>query len=866
MPRNYLSGSSKRKKKVLHEQRNQMLSAAMKNFVIREEEEVANVHADVINETDTVAPENKKRKVSEEEVKTNGEESIFVNGKICNSEAAGSTSENARSSSCSVQSKTAYIPSPDDSSSESDKDLVDVNSHSPSISCGIHIENDFSDPALWPPVTESLREYFVHNKVNQNINLLENSKKVFGKVERTCSKKNFIRLKKNGEVVKRDWLVYSPSTQAVFCYICKLFGSSDQALCQEGYSDWRNISKRLSSHENSTFHRKSIYSFSQRSVAVNRVDCNLVNQHKAECEYWKKILYRVVAVVKFISIRGLACFGDNETLGSLHNGNFLGIIELLSSFDSFLADHIKSSGNKGRGSVNYLSSTIVTEFISIMSNRVLQEILSEVKEAKYFGLIVDSTSDICHVDQLAIVLRYVDKDGEPTERFLKFIAIHGHGSQHLQDVILDFLENLHIELKYCRGQSFDNASNMSGKYSGLQARLKSKFPLIDYVPCVAHSLNLVGTSAAECCHQAVSFFGLVQSLYNFFSASTHRWELLTLSIVQIGSSTLTLKSLSGTRWSANADAVKALKKNYCNILNILSQISNSCNETPSTRHEANSLYLKLKTFESALMTVIWDSILQRMNSVSKTVQSVNCEMAAIVPLYSSLAKFIDNVRNNFSEYEKEAEVLVNTREYTISRAKKTPKSKMLDESVSNEVTFSEREHFLYQVHYVICDSIITELEKRKSAYALLESRFGFMCIKNMPEQTIKECAKVFQGTYSEDIEEEFPDEFLQFNNFVSDTLKPVDKLKMIKSLGIGHTFPNVETALRIMLSIPITNCSSERSFSALKRIKNRLRSCLSQNKLSGLALLAIESDITNRLQFDDIIEDFANYKARKRPI
>lgn len=263
------------------------------------------------------------------------------------------------------------------------------------ILCGTN-DFDYSDPALWPsPITDALREYFIHNEANQNMNFLDNSKKVFGKGERMCSEANFFRKKKNGIVIKRNWLVYSPSLQAVFCYICKLYGSSscsasDQALCRDGYSDWRNIAKRLSSHENSNFHRKCVSIYSQRSISSNRVDSNLVNQYRTESEYWKKILYRVVAVIKFICQRGLACFGSDETFGSLQNGNFLGIIELLSSFDPFLAEHIKTNGNKGKGSVNYLSSTIVTELITIMSNKVLQKILSEVQEARYFGLIVDS--------------------------------------------------------------------------------------------------------------------------------------------------------------------------------------------------------------------------------------------------------------------------------------------------------------------------------------------------------------------------------------------------------------------------------------------------------------------------------------------
>ena len=47
-----------------------------------------------------------------------------------------------------------------------------------------------------------------------------------------------------------------------------------------------------------------------------------------------------------------------------------------------------------------------------------------------------------------------------------------------------------------------------------------------YIPCMAHSLNLSGVSAAESCVNAVSFFGFVEKLYVFFSASTHRWNRL----------------------------------------------------------------------------------------------------------------------------------------------------------------------------------------------------------------------------------------------------------------------------------------------------------------------------------------------------
>ena len=86
--------------------------------------------------------------------------------------------------------------------------------------------------------------------------------------------------------------------------------------------------------------------------------------------------------------------GDNEILNSPHNGIYLGVLELISKFDPFLRNHIETYGNKGKGRPSYLSSTICEEFIEIMGSTVLSVIITELKEAKYFSLSVDSTPDL----------------------------------------------------------------------------------------------------------------------------------------------------------------------------------------------------------------------------------------------------------------------------------------------------------------------------------------------------------------------------------------------------------------------------------------------------------------------------------------
>ena len=116
---------------------------------------------------------------------------------------------------------------------------------------------------------------------------------------------------------------------------------------------------------------------------------------------------RSVDVLKFICERGLALRGRDDNIASVHNGNFLGVMELLGKYDTLLADHLHKYGNKGKGRISYLSHIIYEELIKIMAGEVLKTIIEGLKRAKYFSISVDATPDIKHVDQLCFTVRYV---------------------------------------------------------------------------------------------------------------------------------------------------------------------------------------------------------------------------------------------------------------------------------------------------------------------------------------------------------------------------------------------------------------------------------------------------------------------------
>ena len=80
-------------------------------------------------------------------------------------------------------------------------------------------------------------------------------------------------------------------------------------------------------------------------------------------------------------------------------------------------------------------------------------------------------------------------------------------------------------------------------------------------------------------------------------------------------------------------------------------------------------------------------------------------------------------------------------------------------------------------------------------------------------------------------------------------------------LGKENFLPAVTTLLRLFGTIPVSNATAERSFSALKRLKTYLRSTMGEERLTGLALLHVNK--STEVDPDDIIELYASKKERR---
>lgn len=91
----------------------------------------------------------------------------------------------------------------------------------------------------------------------------------------------------------------------------------------------------------------------------------------------------------------------------------------------------------------------------------------------------------------------------------------------------------------------------------------------------------------------------------------------------------------------------------------------------------------------------------------------------------------------------------------------------------------------------------------------------------------------------------------------------VELLRFLHVNCLHEVFPNVSVALRVVLTIPVTVASGERSFSKLKLIKTFLRSSMKEDRMNSLALLSIENALASELDYSSLITKFAAMKARR---
>ena len=80
---------------------------------------------------------------------------------------------------------------------------------------------------------------------------------------------------------------------------------------------------------------------------------------------------------------------------------------------------------------------------------------------------------------------------------------------------------------------------------------------------------------------------------------------------------------------------------------------------------------------------------------------------------------------------------------------------------------------------------------------------------------------------------------------------------LVELLPLRAAFPVLGKMIRIALTIVVSMAECERSFSTLKPTKTYLRSSMSEQRLTDLAVLSIERELSQNLSLDKVVDEFS---------
>ncbi|KAM3695736.1 hypothetical protein ACJW31_07G155700 [Castanea mollissima] len=565
----------------------------------------------------------------------------------------------------------------------------------------------------------------------------------------------------------RNWLEYSIAKDAAFCFYCYLFG-------KDGFILWNQVGK-LDSHVGGV-------NSAHNQVVKKSEDLQKEKQH-IQTKY-RIQLNAIVDCVRFLLFRGLAFRGHDESQGSSDKGNFLELLQ-------FLGDHNESINEVMQNTWKNCKLThpdIQKDMVNAIAHETSKAIIEDLGNG-FFSILVDESRDISVKEQMALVLRYVNKQGIIIERFLGIVHVASTIALSLKCAIESLLCEHNLSLSRLRGQGYDEASNMQGDINGLKTLILKENKSAFYVHCFAHQLQLTLVAVAKNHINIANFFMWLRRDALRDAQFAKIKEDLENGVRRSGqglNQETNLKRPGDTRWGSYYGTILNLILMFSAVTDVLKIIEKD--GLSDQKVEARSIMRSILSFEFVFALHLMKNILGITNELSIALQK-----------------------------KKKNQDIVNAMD--LVKVSKQRLQVMRDDEWT---------------------SLLTEVSSFCATHEIP--------ILNMDE--------IFVNFI-----------FDMRNNDLFLELQGVSELaEKLVSTWKHETYPLVYLLVKLTLTLLVATATVERSFSAMKYIKNELRNRMGDQWMNDCLIVYIEKDIVCSIDNETIMQRFQNMKNRRRQL
>jgi hypothetical protein len=496
--------------------------------------------------------------------------------------------------------------------------------------------------------------------------------------------------------------------------------------------------------------------------------------------------------------------------------------------------------------------------------------LLQVQVAKYFSVLADETTDVSHKEQLCVCIRFVDKaNGKHIikEEFLQFQSVTDLTAKGLSETLLTTLQQHKLDLKYLVGQGYDGASVMSGHIGGVQSLIRNVCPLAIYVHCASHVLNLILNTSCSV-PEIRDMFAVVGEVTNFINDSAHRREIAKNCFVSevAGRSLITL---CPTRFVERHDALLVFYEQFSQTIDALDKIAEKASDR-KVCDRARGLVKAMCDSSFIIALCCSKKVMALTISLSRCLQKVNQDLFEALQAIGHVQKQLEEWRNDEkNEWEHArygpfvgAKALVEK----LNLSLEIPRLAGRQTSRNNMPCRTPSEYYRRAIWYPYLDSMLLALRDKFSFHQRAVFKLTALLPSAIATHSWDDLLPAYEFYASElSSEEEVRHEYEQWKNLCLQLPLERRPTSPIEALDIVPTrLQNIHNLLCIFSTIPVTACTAERSFSSLKLLKTFLRNRMTDERLTGLALLYIHQDV--QVDTSVVIDRFSTLSKCSRRI
>ncbi|XP_071848829.1 zinc finger protein 862-like isoform X1 [Apostichopus japonicus] len=290
------------------------------------------------------------------------------------------------------------------------------------------------------------------------------------------------------------------------------------------------------------------------------------------------------------------------------------------------------------------------EFTDAISEIQRQNLEKEISDSKFFSVMCDEATDAAVVEQIILFVRYSNY-GKVTTRFLSIQKLERATAANCYGEIIAALH------EYCGiqepelwsklvGFGSDGASVMTGRRSGVGARMKEHQPKLQTVHCIAHRLELAIKQASKNVPMVCKMDQFLINIFLFYHNSTLNRGLLRRTAEALGVTRFIPTRTGGTRWIGHTqNALTNLLSGYPAIVQHLLEIKEH-NQTSNDSKGKSAGFLKLllsRPFLGFLHFMV--DVTNILGRLSRTFQRMDMNLPEMPKLVKDTVTSLDKLKS-----------------------------------------------------------------------------------------------------------------------------------------------------------------------------------------------------------------------------